>query len=176
MNPNPVNTLFRRCAPALCALGLGMGLGGAAWSQASAPDNKAALAGVKEMKIAFDITDGSPDVLLAKLNVIDLTRKQLVAEGVTPRIVLAFRGDASFFTQTDAEKIKPAEREGAAKVAAKIRELRGAAGVDALEQCSVPLPARKLRNEDVMPEVKLVGNGWISLVSYQQKGYAYIAP
>jgi len=176
MNPIPKSDFALRCARAACVLGLWMGATGAAWSQAVAPDNKAALAGVKEMKIAFDITDGSPDVLLAKLNVIDLTRRQLIADGVTPRIVMAFRGDASFFTQTDQDKIKPADREGAAKVAAKIREMRGASGVESLEQCSVPLPARKLRNEDVMQEVKLVGNGWISLVSYQQKGYAYIAP
>ena len=149
---------------------------GNAWSQPAAPSNKEALAGVKEMKIAFDVTEGDPNVLLAKLNVIDLTRKQLIAEGVTPRFVVAFRGDASFFTQTDHEKIKPGDRDAAAKVAAKIKELRTASGVESLEQCAVPLPARKLRNDDVMPEVKLVGNGWISLVSHQQKGYAYIAP
>jgi intracellular sulfur oxidation DsrE/DsrF family protein len=149
---------------------------GAAWSQVPQASNKEALAGVKEMKIAFDITEGNPTALLTKLSVIDLTRKQLIAEGVTPRMVVAFRGDASFFTQTDMERIKPEEREAAKKVAEKIREIRGASGVESMVQCSVPLPSRKLRGEDVMPELKLVGNGWISLVSYQQKGYAYIAP
>jgi intracellular sulfur oxidation DsrE/DsrF family protein len=148
----------------------------ASWSQAPAADNKAALEGVKEMKIAFDITEGNPEALLAKLTVIDVTRKQLIAENVKPKLVLAFRGDASYFTQTDLEKIKPQDREAAKKVAAKLREIRGASGVESLEQCSLPLPARKLKGEEVMPEVKLVGNGWISLVSYQQKGYAYIAP
>ena len=174
-----MKTFQERAAAAMSALAFGTALCTVALpaaGQSSAPDNKAALAGVKEMKMAFDITDGNPDVLLLKLNVIDLTRKQLIAEGVTPRIVLAFRGDASYFTQTDIEKIKPAEREGAAKVAAKIKELRSGNGYEAMEQCSVPLPARKIRNDDVMQEVKLVGNGWISLVSYQHKGYAYIAP
>jgi intracellular sulfur oxidation DsrE/DsrF family protein len=159
----------------IAALGIAM-VTGAVWSQARMPDNKEALAGLKEMKIAFDVTEGDPKVLLGKLNVIDLTRKQILAEGVTPRFVVAFRGDASFFTQTDVEKINPADRDAAVKVAAKIRELRTASGLESIEQCAVPLPARKLRNEDVMPEVKLVGNGWISLVAYQQKGYAYIAP
>ena len=171
--------LQRRVVAAVSAIAFGSVLSVVALpaaGQSSAPNNKAALAGVKEMKIAFDITDGNPDVLLLKLNVIDLTRKQLVADGVTPRIVLAFRGDASYFTQTDVEKIKPAEREGAAKVAAKIREISATSGFESLEQCSVPLPARKLSNDAVMPEVKLVGNGWISLVAYQQRGYAYIAP
>jgi intracellular sulfur oxidation DsrE/DsrF family protein len=91
-------------------------------------------------------------------------------------MVLAFRGDASYFTQTDLEKVKPQDREAAKKVAAKLKEIRAASGIDSMEQCNVPLASRKLKGEDVMPEIKLVGNGWISLVSYQQKGYAYIAP
>lgn len=159
------------------AIGLALaGFAAPASAQSAAPDNKAALTGVKEMKIAFDITDADPQMLLAKITVIDVTRKQLLAEGVTPRIVMAFRNDASYFTQTDVEKIRPADREVAAKVAAKIREMRGIPGVEAVEQCALPLAPRKIRVEDVMPEVKVVGNGWISLVAYQQKGYAYIAP
>jgi intracellular sulfur oxidation DsrE/DsrF family protein len=142
----------------------------------SAPDSREALAGMREVKMAFDITDGNPKVLLAKLTVIDLTRRQLIDAGVTPRMVLAFRGDASFFTQVDLEKVKPEEREDAKKVAAKIRELRALGGIEAMEQCSVPLPARKLRGADVMPEVRLVQNGWISLVAYQARGYGYIVP
>jgi intracellular sulfur oxidation DsrE/DsrF family protein len=142
----------------------------------SAPDSRESLAGMREMKMAFDITDGNPKVLLTKLTVIELTRKQLIDAGVTPRMVLAFRGDASFFTQGDLEKIKPEEREDAKKVAAKIREIRGLAGIEAMEQCSVPLPSRKLRGADVMPEIKLVQNGWISLVAYQARGYGYVVP
>jgi intracellular sulfur oxidation DsrE/DsrF family protein len=142
----------------------------------AAPDNRAALAGLTEMKIAFDITEGNPKALLGKLGVIDTTRKQLIEDGVTPRMVLAFRGDASYFTQADVEKLKPEDREDARKIAAKLKELRAANGVEALEQCNLPLAPRKLRSGDVMPEVKVVGNGWISLVAYQRRGYAYIAP
>jgi intracellular sulfur oxidation DsrE/DsrF family protein len=40
----------------------------------------------------------------------------------------------------------------------------------------VSLPSRKLTPEGVMSDVKVVGNGWITLVSYQQKGYSYIVP
>ena len=132
--------------------------------------------GAREMKMAFDFTDGNPQVLLAKLTVIDLTRKQLVDSGVTPRMVLAFRGDASYYTQTDLAKVKEDDRADALKIAAKIRELRRASGVEAIEQCNVPLASRKLKPTDLMPEVKLVPNGWVSLVAYQQKGYGYIVP
>ena len=87
------------------------------------PDNKAALAGVREMKIAFDVTEANPQALLLKLETIELTRKQLIEAGVTPVIVVAFRGNASFYTQPDLAKVKEADRADALKIRAKLREL-----------------------------------------------------
>ena len=130
----------------------------------------------REVKIAFDFTDGNAQGLITRLTVIDLTRKQLIESGVTPKMVLAFRGDASYYTQTNLSMIKEADRADALTIAAKLRELRNANGVEALEQCNVPLASRKLKPADLMQEVKLVPNGWISLANYQQKGYSYIVP
>jgi intracellular sulfur oxidation DsrE/DsrF family protein len=132
--------------------------------------------GSKEMKLAFDFTDGNPVVLLNKLNNVDITRKQLIESGVTPKIVMTFRGNASYFTQTDLSAVKETERADALKVAAKLREMKAAPGVEGLEQCNLPLADRKLKPADLMQEVKLVPNGWIALGAYQQRGYAYIAP
>ena len=147
----------------------------AAASYPSARDYDA-LQGVHDLKMAFDVTDGNPKVLAAKLSNIDTTRKQLIDAGVTPHIVVTFRGDASYYTQGDASKLKPEDRAEHAKVADAIRALRKQPGVESMEQCSLPLPSRKIDKADLMPEVKLVPNGWIALVAYQQKGYAYIAP
>ena len=133
-------------------------------------------AGAKEMKLAFDFTDANPVVLLNKLNNVDVTRKQLIESGVTPQIVMTFRGNASYFTQTNLGAVKETERADALKVAAKLREMKNAPGVQGLEQCNLPLADRKLKPADLMQEVKLVPNGWIALGNYQQRGYAYIAP
>ena len=132
--------------------------------------------GGKELKLAFDFTDGNPVVLLNKLNNVDTTRKQLIESGITPRIVMTFRGNASFFTQSNLSAVKETERADAIKVAAKLREMQKAPGVQGLEQCNLPLADRKLKPADLMQEVKLVPNGWIALGTYQQQGYAYIAP
>ena len=132
--------------------------------------------GSKEMKLAFDFTDASPVVLLNKLNNVDVTRKQLIDSGITPKIVMTFRGNASFFTQTNLAAVKEAERADAIRVAAKLREMKKSPGVQGLEQCNLPLADRKLNPADLMQEVKLVPNGWIALGAYQQQGYAYIAP
>lgn len=132
--------------------------------------------GAKEMKLAFDFTDANPVVLLNKLNNVEVTRKQLIENGITPKIVMTFRGNASFFTQTNLAVVKDTERADALKVAAKLREMKKAPGVEGLEQCNLPLADRKLKPADLMQEVKLVPNGWIALGAYQQQGYAYIAP
>lgn len=157
----------------VCTLAAVALAGCAAMSQESAVTQSGSP---KEMKVAFDITDGNPQALITKLTVIDLTRKQLMESGITPRMVLAFRGDASYYTQTNLSMVKEADRADALKIAAALRELGKANGVEALEQCNVPLASRKLKPTDVMQEVKLVPNGWISLVAYQAKGYGYIAP
>ena len=130
----------------------------------------------KETKIAFDVTNGNPQALTVILTVIDLTRKQLIEAGTTPRMVVAFRGDASYYTNTNLSLVKEADRADALKIRSLIKTLKTSSGVEALEQCNVPLASRKLKPADVMEEVKVVPNGWISLVAYQQKGYAYIAP
>jgi intracellular sulfur oxidation DsrE/DsrF family protein len=130
----------------------------------------------KDVKMAFDFTDGNPKVLSAKLSNVDTTRKQLIDAGFTPHIVMTFRGDASYFTQTDASLVKEADRADAAKVQAQLKALKAAPGVESLEQCTLPLAGRKISKDAVMSEVKVVPNGWIALTQYQQRGYGYIAP
>ena len=130
----------------------------------------------RDVKMAFDFTDAHPQVLAAKLGNVDTTRKQLIEAGFTPHIVMTFRGDASYFTQTDLGLVKEADRADALKVQAKLKELKAAPGVESLEQCTLPLAGRKIRKEAVMSEVKVVPNGWIALTQYQQRGYGYIAP
>jgi len=139
-------------------------------------DDHEALQGAKEVKVAFDITTGDAKALLGRLNIIDETRQSLIQQGVTPHFVLSFRGPATKLVQTDISKMKPEDREMAAKIAAKLNEMRNAKGIQNLEQCAVAVREQGTRAEDVLPSVKVVGNAWISLMAYQNRGYAYIAP
>jgi intracellular sulfur oxidation DsrE/DsrF family protein len=142
-----------------------------AWA---ADDNP--VAGLKEAKIAFDITAGEPNRMLLILDTIEETRESFVRQGITPRFVLAFRGPASLLTQTDLSRFKPEEREAAAKVAARLKQLRGTRGIERLDQCSIAMRGQKVDKAQINPDVTIVENGWITLAGYQAKGYAYIAP
>ena len=141
-----------------------------------AADDRAALTGLSEAKIAFDLKDGDGKALLARLDIIEETRLSLIQQGVAPHFILAFRGPATRLVQTDQDKIKPEDRELAAKIAAKIKELSAARGVDGFEQCSLAVRTQGTSPEKVLPQIRVVGNGFISLMAYQAKGYAYIAP
>ncbi len=143
---------------------------------AGAADDRQALQGVSEGRIAFDLKDGEGRALLARLDIIEETRQSLIQQGVTPHFILAFRGPATRLVQTDQDKIKPEDRELAAKVAAKIREMSAARGVDGFEQCSLAARQQGTSTDKVLPQIRVVGNGFISLMAYQAKGYAYIAP
>ena len=164
-----------RLAGVLGAVATAVLLVAPAWAQAPT-DDRAALAGMKEARVAFDITVGEAKRLLSVLNVIDEARESLIKQGVTPRFVLTFRGPATVLISPNPEKIKREDRDTVAKIAAKLKQLRGASGVEGVEQCSVAMRLTETKAEHVPPEVRIVGNSWISLIAYQSRGYAYIAP
>src|SRR5262245_50808204 len=137
-------TRIARAVGLVCWLGAVVSLARAgvnvrAWA---ADDNP--VAGLREAKIAFDITAGEPARMLLILNTIEETREGFVRQGITPRFVLAFRGPASLLTQSDLSRFKPEDRETASKVAAKLKELRAMPGIERLDQCSIALRGQKV--------------------------------
>jgi intracellular sulfur oxidation DsrE/DsrF family protein len=157
-------------------LAIAIALGSSARSAPAWAADDNPVAGLKEAKIAFDITAGEPNRMLLILDTIEETRESFVRQGITPRFVLAFRGPASLLTQTDLSRFKPEEREAAAKVAARLKQLRGTRGIERLDQCSIAMRGQKVDKAQINPDVTIVENGWITLAGYQAKGYAYIAP
>jgi hypothetical protein len=85
--------------------------------RAEAADDSS-VAGLKQARVAFDVTAGEPGRLLNILNTIDETREGLAKQGV----------------------------------------------------------GQKVDRAQVNPDVTVVENSWITLVGYQARGYAYIAP
>ena len=143
---------------------------------AMAADDKAALTDLKEVKVGFDLKEGDGKLLLSRIEIIDETRQSLIQQGVKPHFILAFRGPATKLVQTDPAQIKPQDREMATKIAAKIKQMGASPGIEEFEQCAVAAREQGTNVEMVLPEIRVVGNGFISLMAYQAKGYAYIAP
>jgi intracellular sulfur oxidation DsrE/DsrF family protein len=143
---------------------------------AASPQDSDALSGLNEVKVSFDMQTGNSAALLKQLEVIEETRDSLIKQGVKPSFVITFRSPATKLVQTDPGEIAIDDRENARTIAGKIRALKKAEGIASIEQCAVAIRLAGTKQENVLPEIKVVGNGWISLMAYQAKGYGYIAP
>ena len=140
----------------------------------AAGDDRALLAGIKEGKVVYDITEGDGQALLVRLESIEETRQDLIKQGVTPRFVISFRGPATLLVQSDLEKVKPEARPFAAQIAAMLAQMGKTSGFESLEQCAVAIRHAGTKAENVDPPVKVVANSFVTLMAWQAKGYAYI--
>lgn len=140
---------------------------------ADPPEDKEALSGLSEVKVIFDITTGDAKKLLSRLGLIEETRDGMMKQGVKPHFVLAFRGPASLFIQKDQSRVKLEDVELMEKIQQKLKEMSKDKSFS-LAQCAVANRYLKIKNEDTIPEVHVVGNSFISMAAYENKGYAYI--
>lgn len=131
---------------------------------AQQPDDHEALAGLKSAKVIFDVRVADLEKLVFNLELFTETWKELVAQGVKPEMVIAFRGAGVKLLTSAAIDEEALEL---------IRDLKKK-GVR-LEACAVALRIFKVDPAGLLPEVRLVGNVLNSLIGYQNKGYAMIA-
>ncbi|PLX82286.1 MAG: hypothetical protein C0617_14240 [Desulfuromonas sp.] len=136
------------------------------------PDDSDALAGLTSGKALFDINIGvTPETFDASmgklglyLDVIRQTHEGLVAQGVTPDIIVAVRGSAvTLVTDAASDTVK-----------GLVTALAGM-GVT-FEACNVATALTGTANDAILPEIKVVGNTFISAIGYgsDHKGYATI--
>lgn len=135
-------------------------------------DDKVALADLKSVNIICDVNVGEAKLLLRRLELIDETYSQLLDAGITPTIVVAFRGGASHYV-TRGDKYVDAQNTATKK------EIQG--WIDQfrqhgfrLEQCAIAAKAWKVDSADLLPAIKMVQNAYISIVAYQSRGYALL--
>ena len=136
-------------------------------------DDKVALADLSAVKIICDVNVGEAKLLLRRLELIDETYSQLLDAGVTPTVVVAFRGGASKYV-TQGNKYVDAKDAGTKK------EIQG--WLDQfrkhdfrIEQCAIAAKAQKVDPADILPSVIVVQNAYISIVAYQSRGYALLS-
>ncbi|MFP4622641.1 MAG: DsrE family protein [Gemmatimonadota bacterium] len=132
----------------------------------------AAMEGVTSVRAAFDFRVGDPDVALGHLDLIHtmLGDPSMNRGGERPEIVVVFIGPSVNLITTEESGVVPESKDA---IAGKISEME-ADGVT-FEICMTAAHAHDVSAESVLPEVVQVGNGWISLIGYQHRGYAMIA-
>jgi len=145
-----VIVLMLTCSPAIHA--------------AQKPDDREALAGLKTAKVIFDVRVADLDKLVFNLRLFDETLDGMVAQGVKPNMIVAFRGSGVKLLTTAALD----------EEAVDLFQTLKKKGVR-FEACAVAMRVFKADPAGLVPEVKLVANVMNSLIGYQNKGYAMIA-
>ena len=134
------------------------------------PDS--ALSDLKTVKVYFDVTAGEPQKLLLRLSLIEKSLTEFKANNIIPEAVIGFRGPASRFVTKGFDYIDDEEREAKAAVQQWLERFR--ADNIAMEQCRIAAQLVDIAEEDIRPELKIVGNGYVSMIAYQNRGFALV--
>jgi len=130
---------------------------------ADAPNNREALSGLKTFRAVIELRSSDRENLIFNIELIKETLEGMSAQGVKPQTVVAFRGPG----------VRLLTREQAAdEIAPLIAELKRM-GVR-FEVCAVATRVFSVDNATIIPDVVLVRNFLISLIGYQNQGYALV--
>lgn len=140
---------------------------------AEKPNDADALKGVETGKVVWDVTLSKPRRLLGVMKVIDETYEDLVKQNVTPNMVFAFRGRVLSLLSSQPPELEPNDIAALEELLALIQTMSEKPGVK-MESCSIASRLLGIDNSTFIPAVKPVGNTFVSLIGYQQKGYALI--
>ena len=132
----------------------------------------AAMEGASSADTAFDFRVADPEVAVSHLDLIHSMRDEpsMTIDGEPPEIVVVFIGPSVKLISTDENAT---DAGSSAAIAEKISAM-DADGVR-FEVCMTAAHAHDVSAESILPEIEQVRNGWVSLVGYQQNGYAMIA-
>jgi len=145
----PLLLLLLLCSPALSAV--------------QKPDDHEALAGLKTARVVFDVRVADLDKLTFNLKLVHATFDGMVAQGVQPRMVVAFRGPGIGLLSADELDDEALDL---------IRSLKKK-GVR-FQACAYAMRAFKADPAGLVSEIKLVANVLNSVIGYQNKGYALV--
>lgn len=123
-------------------------------------------------KAIYDVRISNPKALLFALKVIEETAEGMTAQGLKPEFVLAFRGSTLKLLTKDPDVETPEEEKFLAEVRYRLKLFRDKGMV--LEACNVAARIFEIEKEELDPNLNLVSNSIISLITYQNRGYALV--
>lgn len=133
-----------------------------------------AMKGLKSVKGVFDFELGNPQSALVHLQVIDMTYndKAMQKMGKKPNVAVVFIGPSVKLVSTDKSGFSPEDQKVIDEIAATISRM-AKEGIK-FEICLIAVKFMGVDPAKILPEIKQVGNGWISLIAYQSRGYGLV--
>ncbi|WP_308388553.1 DsrE family protein [Acidithiobacillus sp. AMEEHan] len=135
-------------------------------------NDSAALSGLHSAKAIFLINIKKPDGVDHLLKVVALTEKQFLQQHVTPHFIVVFIGPDVAFLTKDRRGISYLDERSVADLQQEIAKLSRTGVV--FQACGVAMHGMDVHPKNLVPEVHPVENGFISVIAYQEKGYALV--
>jgi intracellular sulfur oxidation DsrE/DsrF family protein len=132
------------------------------------------LKGVKSVKAVFDISLSNPKSAALHLKLIQETfkDKNLLAVTKKPSFVVVFIGPSVKLISKNRDSFSPEDQKSLDEIAGTVSAM-AKSGIR-LEICLVASRVFGVDPASVLPGVKHVPNGWVSLIGYQAKGYSLV--
>jgi len=131
-----------------------------------------AMRGVKSAKAVFDDRVGNPESASSLLKLIHKTYKELTEMKKTPAFEVVFIGPSVKLISKNREGFSPEDQKALDEIADTISAM-SKDGIK-FEICLVAAKAFNVDPSSVLPEIKKVGNGFISVIGYQAQGYSLV--
>ena len=142
-------------------------------TQAAELNNKEALQGITEIHTLYDIRKSDPGVMLSYLKGVESNYNNLVKEGVKPNSRIIFIASAvKFITTKPSEEVELEHGETLKGIAVQIQRLIDM-GVK-MEVCASATAYFKVDNDTLLPGIKPVRSGFISVMGWQAQGYSLV--
>ncbi|MCU7851422.1 MAG: DsrE family protein [Candidatus Thiodiazotropha sp. (ex Monitilora ramsayi)] len=136
-------------------------------------NDAAALNGVKATKSVFLIDFTNPRKTAFYMDIIRGTHDGLVNQGVSPNMVLVFIGQTVKYLSTEPDELLAMEYEQELRSIAESAKALKQRGVR-MEVCAVATKVFEVENAKVLPEMDVVGDGFISLIGWQTQGHKLV--
>ena len=130
------------------------------------------LKGVESAKAVFDERESNPQIAAFHLKGIHETFKELAGMKKNPVFVVVFIGPSVKLISRSRDGFSPEDQKSLDEIANTISAM-SKDGI-ALEVCLVAAKFFDVDPTSVLPEIKGVGNGWISVIGYQAQGYSLV--
>jgi intracellular sulfur oxidation DsrE/DsrF family protein len=127
---------------------------------------------VKTAKIIFDERESSPNTAILHLKLVHQTYKDLASMKKKPAFVVVFMGPSVKLVSKNREGFSPDDHKTLDEIANTLSAM-SKDGIK-LEICLVAVKVFNVDPASVLPEIKRVGNGWISMAVYQAQGYSLV--
>ena len=133
-----------------------------------------ALKGLKSVKAVFDVRESNPKSAALHLKLVYDTYKDNNIMAVTkkPDFVVIFMGPSVKLISKNKEGFSAEEQKGLDEIASTISKM-SKDGMK-LEICLFAAKVFGVDSASVLPGIKHLPNGWVSLIGYEAKGYSLV--